>query len=200
MYDLPTTVEIGSVEYPIRNDGDYRMVLDCFIMLQDPELKDETERLLATLMIFYGDINSVDEVLGLSEDEVYARLHAMFDFFNCGQSENENNKSDYKLIDWKEDEQLIIAAINNVAGKEVRAEPYIHWWTFIGYYMSIGEGAFATIVSIRYKIIKGKKLEKHEQEFKRENPQYFNWNRKTIEQQDAEQYIRKLWNNGGKED
>ena len=51
----------------------------------------------------------------------------------------------------------------------------MHWWTFISYYMGIGEGGLATVVSIRDKIIKGKKLEKYEKEFKQHNPQYFKW-------------------------
>lgn len=198
MYELPITVKIGDVEYPIRNDGDYRMVLDCFVALQDPELESELERVLASLIIFYDDIESIEDALQLTDEEVRLRSDAMFDFFNCGQPEQES--SSYKVMDWKQDEQLVISAINQVAGKEVRAEPYIHWWTFMGYYMGIGEGAFATVVSIRYKILKGKKLEKHEKEFKRDNPQYFTWNHKTIEDQNAEQYIKDLWNNGGKED
>lgn len=198
MYELPITVKIGDVEYPIRNDGDYRMVLDCFVALQDPELESELERVLASLIIFYDDIESIEDALQLTDEEVRLRSDAMFDFFNCGQPEQ--GSSSYKVMDWKQDEQLVISAINQVAGKEVRAEPYIHWWTFMGYYMGIGEGAFATVVSIRYKVLKGKKLEKHEKEFKRDNPQYFTWNHKTIEDQNAEQYVKDLWNNGGKED
>ena len=30
MYEIPTKVNIGGTEYQIRNNGDYRMVLDCF--------------------------------------------------------------------------------------------------------------------------------------------------------------------------
>jgi hypothetical protein len=39
--------------------------------------------------------------------------------------------------------------------------------------MAIGDGALATVVGIRDKIARGKKLEKYEQDFKRDNPQYF---------------------------
>ena len=195
MYELPTTIDIGDKVCQIRDNGDYRMVLDCFIVLQDLELADNYERVLSALIIFYEDLD-IDTALRLSEDEIQIRVKKMYEFFECGQDNTYANKQDYKLMDWKQDAQLVVSAINNVAGKEVRAEEYLHWWTFMGYYMSIGESAFSTIVSIRYKIITGKKLEKHERDFKNENPQYFIWNHKSIEEQEAEQYVRNLWNQG----
>ena len=48
---------------------------------------------------------------------------------------------------------------------EIREVPYMHWWTFIGKYMEIGESVFSTVVSIRDKKRKGEKLEKWEQDF-----------------------------------
>lgn len=192
MYELPVTIDIDDVELPIRNKGDYRMVLDCFLALEDIEL-DETERILAALIIFYEDLDA-DKVLELSEDELKNRIHEMYLFFNCGQEQSQLMKTPYKVMDWEQDSQLIISAVNNVAKKEVRAEPYIHWWTFMGYYMTIGEGAFATVVSIRYKMLKGKKLEKYENEFKRDNPQYFTWNCRTVEEQQADKLVRDMWN------
>ena len=73
---------------------------------------------------------------------------------------------------------------------------YIHWWTFMGYYMSIGECLYSTILSIRDKILNGKKLEKYEREFKLRNPQYFVWNSKTTEQQEADAWLKTVWNSG----
>lgn len=64
----------------------------------------------------------------------------------------------------------------------------------MGYYMSIGEGSLSTIVSIRDKIMTGKKLEKYESKFKRDNPQYFNWNKNTVEQKEAEDWVKDIWN------
>lgn len=195
MYELPTTINIGDKICQIRDDGDYRMVLDCFVVLQDSELADNQERVLSALIIFYEDLN-VDNIFYLSDDEIMERTKKMYDFFECGEDNTYANKKDYKLLDWEQDSQIIMSAINNVAGKEVRAEEYLHWWTFMGYYMSIGESAFSTIVSIRYKIITGKKLEKYERDFKKDNPQYFIWNHKTIEELEAEQFVRDLWNQG----
>jgi len=87
--------------------------------------------------------------------------------------------------------------VNKVANTEIRLEPYIHWWTFMGYYTAIGNCSLSMIVEIRDKIARGKKLEKHEREFRNNNPQYFIWNNRTVEEEEAEKLVREIWNNGG---
>ena len=190
MYEIPTTITVGSTEYRIRNKGDYRMVLDCFSALQDASL-NSNERLFCSLIIFYEDINCIADINKFEDLEEAATK--MFDFFNCGRSQSVGNKMNHKLIDWEQDSQIICSAINKVANKEVRAEPYIHWWTFMGYYSAVGESLLSTIVSIRDKIVRGKKLEKHERIFRQENPEYFVWNTNSIDEE-AEELFNELWN------
>ena len=194
MYDLPTTITLRDEVYAITNKGDFRMVLDCFSALEDLELSEDL-RVLASLIIFYDDFNSIDDI-PQEEDLLLNLVKQMITFFNCGQDEDKSNTPNSKLIDWSKDSQMIMSAINNVAGKEVRAEEYVHWWTFIGYYMSIGESMLATVVSIRNKILKGEKLEKWEQKFRTENPNYFTWNSKSIDEQELDELVHELWNNG----
>lgn len=192
MYSIPTTVDIDGRQFKIRNNGDYRVILDCFSALNDTDLNAQ-ERLTASLIIFYEDLNSLDD---LDNINVETAVSEMFKFFNCGDINKNVRNMPYKLVDWEEDEQLICSAINKVANTEIRAVPYIHWWTFMGYYSAVGECPLSTILSIRDKIMKGKKLEKHEREFRRDNPQYFIWNSKTLEQQEADKLVKELWNNG----
>ena len=192
MYDLPTSIIVGDKEFNIREAGDFRVVLDCFSALGDIEM-GENFRVLASLIIFYEDFTE-ESVSEFTEEELTELVKEMYKFFNCGQEDEGTNSP--KLIDWDKDSQMIMSAINNVAGKEVRAEKYIHWWTFIGYYMSIGESVLATVVSIRNKILKGEKLEKWEQKFRTENPNYFNWNSKSIEEQELDELVHELWNKG----
>lgn len=192
MYEIPTQIKVNDKTYAIRNRGDFRMVLDCFNCLADEELTKE-ERLVGCLIIFYEDLNSIDDVLKI---DVESAVEEMYKFFNCGQLESSTPVQNYKLIDWEQDSQMICSAINKVAGKEIRFEPYLHWWTFMGYYSSVGESMLSTVVSIRYKMARGKKLEKYETEFKRENPQYFVWNSKTVEQKEADALVKELWNSG----
>lgn len=191
MFELPTSLTVNGIEYKIRNRGDYRMVLDDFSILEDSSIT-QSERILSALIIFYEDFNSIDDIFALGED-IEPVTKAMFEFFNAGRPDGASNNN-RKLIDWEKDHALIASAINNVAHKEVRAEEYIHWWTFMGYYMAIGESTLSTIVGIRDKILKGKHLEKWEKEFRRENPQYFVWNHQTIEEKEAEEWLKSVWN------
>lgn len=198
MYCLPTTINIDNSKYAICKKGNYNMVLDCFEALNDSELC-ESERLTAALTIFYGDVTDPGDIplIFKGDEGVIIAIKKMFEFFNCGRS-NIGAQLPYKLIDWTEDGQIICAAVNSVAGKEIRAEPYIHWWTFMGWFCSIGESVLSTVCSIRKKIITGQKLEKYEKEFKRDNPEYFIWNSKTAEQQEDERAIIDLWNANSK--
>lgn len=193
MYDIPVSVQVGDTQYNIRNKGDFRMVLDCFAALDDEQLTAQ-ERILACVIIFYEDMHSIEDTNKFSDYQT--AVAEMFKFFNCGQEESPGASTNYKLIDWQTDSQLISSAINNVAGKEIRAEKYVHWWTFMGYYLAVGESALSTVVNIRNKIVKGTKLEKYEQEFRKNNPQLFRWKSKTVEQREQDDLARSLWNSG----
>lgn len=193
-YSLPSSISVNGQEYAIRKQGDFRMVLDCFEALNDIEL-DKNWRIITCLIIFYEAFNSFEDIEKHSDD-LEELTQKMMSFFNMDQPDPEKSVN-YKLIDWQQDAPMICSAINNVAGKEIRAEEYIHWWTFLGYYMAVGESALSTVVNIRSKIVKGKKLEKHEQEFKRENPQYFKWNSKSIEEQELDKIASEMWNSDG---
>ncbi len=89
--------------------------------------------------------------------------------------------------------------MNRVLGYEARAVPYdpetnaggLHWWTFIAAYMEIGNDcSIAQIVSIRDKLARGKKLEKHEREWYRRNRELVDIPMRTTESEDA---ILKEW-------
>lgn len=195
MYNLPITIEINGHHLNIRNRGDFRMVLDCFEALNDTDISQD-ERIFSSLIIFYEDLSEIEDIYEvIGEENIEEAIKKMFDFFNCNQ-EQVGYKSNRVLVNWDKDEQLIIAGVNKVAGKEVRAEEYLHWFTFIGYYISIGEGVLSAVVGIRDKIARGKKLDKYEKQFRSENPAYFNWKSKSVEDIEAENEIRKMWNSG----
>lgn len=192
MYELPTSIQINGESFKIRDKGDFRMVLHLFKILNAEDL-NEQERIIAALIVFYEDVDDIDTVFTLKyRDEA---IKEMFLFINGGQQDSGKNHG-VNLIDWEQDSMLIVSAVNNVAGKEVRSEEYLHWWTFLAYYMAIGECPLAQIVSIRSKLAHGKKLEKYEKEFKQENPQYFNIDMRGSQQKEAETYIRAMWNGG----
>lgn len=201
MFELPTSLRINDIYYPIRNNGDFRMVLDCFVALEDAELS-QSDRIITSMIIFFDGVKDASDIYEMfgTKETLETAIKSMYSFFNCGQPDGVGAKMPYKLVDWERDSHLIASAVNNVAKREIRADAYLHWWTFMGYYLSIGESAFSHIVEIRHKIKAGKKLEKSEQEFKRENPQYFVWDSTTTEAKQTDDLIRSLWSedeNGG---
>lgn len=191
MYDLPTSILIEDKEFKIRNKGDFRVILDCFVALNDIELEEDL-RITTSLIIFYEDFNSIEDVANTDVNILSQLVQAMYRFFNCNE-ESVGAVKPYRLVDWENDSQMVIASINAVAHKEIRSEPYTHWWTFMGYYLNIGDGAFANIISIREKIVKQKKLEKYEQEFVNDNPQYFKWEWRTDEQLQEDKLVQDMW-------
>lgn len=191
MYELPTEIIVEERQYRLRQDGDYRVILDAFSALEDDELTQE-ERIISALIIFYEDFNDVEDVIRCNRLEELVK--SMYWFFRGGEDENSGKIKNQKLVDWDNDSAIIVSAINNVAGKEIRAEKYLHWWTFLAYYTAISESVLSTVISIRNKLMCGKKLEKWEQEYRTNNPHYFNWRHKTADDIDAENWLKSVWN------
>ena len=160
MWNLPISVEIDGKEYAIRNKCDYRMVLDVLCALNDNELTEQ-EKAQCALCIFYEDLNGCKNL--------QKALDEMFKIISYGE-EATKNQNKPRLMDWKHDFKIIAPAVSRVLNYDVRtADKYCHFWTFFGAYMEIGESTFATVVSIRNKKAKGKKLEDFEREFYKEN-------------------------------
>ncbi len=158
---LTTEIKILGKIYPINRKGDYDMVLDVIEVLNDKELTDN-ERGAVALGIFYDfNLPETAEGMKIAADE-------MVKFINCGEELTPNNQK--PIMDWNKDFPVLAAPINRVLGFELR-EPgrYVHWWTFVSAYMEIGECTFQTIIGIRHKKRKGKKLDKGEEEFYRNN-------------------------------
>lgn len=154
-WSLPTSANIGGVEYPIH--ADYRDVLDVFRYLDDPDLPEYVRWRIAVALFYEGEI---------PRQYLQEAMEYLAAFISCGDCET---KPVPKLLDWEQDAQVIVADMNKVAGTEIRALPFLHWWTFVAYFHAIGEGQLSTLVSIRDKLRKGKKLEKWEQEYYRKN-------------------------------
>lgn len=152
---LPKTLDVGGKPREIRTD--FRDILTILEAFSDPNLTDQ-EKVYVCLLVLYGDPGQFDK----SElKEAYEKAAA---FIDAGAAQKKNTKSP-RLVDWSQDERLIFPAVNRVAGFETRAAEYVHWWTFLGYFMEISDGTYSQILSLRGKKAKGKKLEKYEQEF-----------------------------------
>lgn len=156
---LPQNVEVCGEKYKIRSD--YRAVLDICSALTDPNLTDEDKAVVA-LDIFYPSFEN------MPVEHYQEALEKCYWFIDCGDVER-TNKELPRLVDWEQDFQYIVAPINHVCGQEIRSVEYLHWWTFMSAYMEIGGSTFAQIVRIRSLKAKGKKLDKADQEWYKQN-------------------------------
>ena len=160
MFSLPTTVTVAGTEYPVRTD--FRVILEIFVMLEDPELSD-TDKTEALLRMFFEDRPPAQDT--------DAAVLAFLDFLEPGGAEPRRRKKSPGLIRWERDFPLIAGPVNRVLGMECRSAPYLHWYTFLAAYMDMDPGCvFAQVLRIREKLRTGKKLEKWERDFLRQNP------------------------------
>lgn len=163
-WEFPTSINLGGMDYEIRTD--YRVVLDLFAALSAPDLVDKNEQITAymksrvILEIMFPDCDKIPA------EYIQEALEKVSEFIDMGIFSDSKKP---KIMDWEQDAPILIPAINNVLNTEIRAQKYIHWWTFLGAYMEIGESLFSSIIHIRQKIANHKKLEKWEQEFYKEN-------------------------------
>lgn len=182
MWGLPTTVEIGGESYAIRSD--FRVILDIFEMLEDPEL-DAADRAEGILKMFYISPESIPP----------HRLQEAVDRFTWFQNGGQTPGKDggKKLIDWAQDYPLILSPINKAFGRDLREIPYdvkhntggVHWWTFLGAYNDIGDCVFSQVVRIRDKKANGKSLEKEERVWYQKNRDIVDIHRKYSEAENA---------------
>lgn len=158
-YDLPTSASIKGKEWTIRSD--YRAILDVLAVLGD-STTDATDRAIIAMEIFYPDFDSMPSF------DFEAAYGEMVKFINCGTEKHEKARRP-KVMDWQQDFPIIIGPVNKVLGFEARAVDYLHWWTFMSAYSEIGDCLFAQVVSIRKKRAAGKKLDKSDEKFFRDN-------------------------------
>lgn len=155
LWDLPQTAEIGSTTYDLNTD--FRDILEIMGYLGDENNPEYLRWRIAIALFYEGDI---------PQEHQQQAMEYLADFITCGQ---QRDKPAPRLLDWEQDAQIIVADVNKVAGMEIRAVPYLHWWTFLSYFHAVGEGQLSTLVSIRDKLRRGKKLEKWEQDYYRGN-------------------------------
>lgn len=184
-FTYPTTLNVGGVDYKIRTN--YRAVLDLFTALNDSECfgdtEEETNIIHASmiLQIMFYDFESIPS------EHIQEAINKVCEFIDMGISDGGKSP---KTMDWEQDAPILMPAINKVLGYEVR-NPDIdtHWWTFLGAYMSIGESLFSNIISIRQKKAKGKKLEKWEQEYYKENKSLIDFKQKNTRSEEEKKEI-----------
>lgn len=166
MWNYPLYVEIDGEKYAIEKQCDYRVVLDCLCVYEDEELDLDMKHRLA-LTIFYENPKSIKNI-----EEAVKKMLQIIDY----NATDENNTSttnkmpSQRLMSWEKDFPLIAPPVSRILGYDIRdPNKYTHWYSFMGAYLEIGDCLWSTVISIRYKRLKGKKLESWEKEFCREH-------------------------------
>ena len=156
-FDLPASVTVSGIDYPVRTD--FRVILEIFVMLDDPDLTD-ADKTEALIRMFYMERPSDPE----------AALQAFSEFCDPRSAARSGQKPSGCLIDWNQDFDLMIAPINHILGFECRTAEHLHWRTFLSAYLEIPpESVFARVLRIREKLRTGKKLEKCERQWYNKN-------------------------------
>ena len=183
LWGLPRQVRLGQEWVSFRTD--FRDMLQIIELLQNNRIP-LAFRWQVALRLFY------DEPIAPQLQE--QAIDYMTQFLNGGAEVREG----VPVLDWQQDAEAIIADVNRVAGKELRLEKSLHWWTFLSFFHGIGEGQLSFLVGIRNKLRRGEKLLPHEQEYYRLHPGRVRLSKPLSPQEQAEK--ERLWNMlGGKE-
>lgn len=190
-WELLTSIEIDGISYAIRTD--FRAVLDVLTAMSDPDLflPDASDQEKAYIRMDTLLQIMVEDYENLPPEKLGEACEAVIEFIDCGMKDDGKRKP--HTMDWQQDAQIIIPAINRVQGTEIRALPYLHWWTFLGAYMEIGECLFAQVVHIRQKKQNHQKLEKWENDFYNQNKDIIDLRKKISEEQKIEMENLEKW-------
>ena len=171
LWFLPTCLTVGEKEYGIH--ADFRDILEIFSYFQDESLPEFFRWQIALRLFYKAPIPNIHQ---------REAMEKMAEFISCGQKAAPGPS----LVHWQQDASMIIADINRTASQEIRAIPFVHWWTFLSWFHGIGEGQFSAVIGIRDKLLRGKKLEDWEKEFYRKNKDRIDLPKNLTPQQQAE--------------
>ncbi len=171
---LPRKLQINGKTYPIRTD--FRDILRIQCAFSDERL-DRAEALEVMRRILYPSWREMP-----TEDVEEAMKQGM-EFLNAGRTAEE--VKDDPLYSWYQDEQMIMSAMNKVAGYEVRSCEYMHWWTFVGMFNEITDGLWTQVIAIRRKLRDHERLDKSDRRFYNENKKMVDIQRIRTEEEQA---------------
>ena len=160
IYDLPTTLNVNGVDREI--NADFRDVIIICNALSDDTLTAREKNYILLNNLYVDEISE----LGDTREAVKQALL----FINWGKEYKKTEEPPPRLLDWEKDYNAIISAVNGKAKtvEDVRELPFLHWWTFLGYFAERGRCQISTILEIRDKLARKKKLDKWEEQILRE--------------------------------
>lgn len=180
--DLPTSLTVAGKKYSIRYG--FKDCLNIMSAFEDEELTNE-EKIYVMLDVLYEEPDFTD-------DNVEEAIEQAIKFLLAGRTpqQDENAKPLSKL---EKDEQLIFAAVNEVAHTDVRMNPDMHYWTYLSFVQAISsKSLFSSVVHIRDKLNKGQKLDKDEKRFYKDNKELIDLREPTEEDKEFADFINSI--------
>lgn len=161
IYDLPTSLVVDGVEREIY--ADFRDIIVICVALSDESLSAREKNYILLNNLYVDDIKE----LGNSREAIEQAIW----FIDWGKDYKKTEEPPPRLLDWEKDYNAIISAVNGKTKtvEDVRELPFLHWWTFLGYFAERGRCQISTILEIRDKLARKKKLDKWEQQILRES-------------------------------
>ena len=112
----PTKAEVAGKIYPLNTD--YRVALQCFDIIEDPDISDE-ERALAVIYKLFGFV---------PVDNVQQFMQAAAKFLSCGESQD-SHRARRKDMDFGQDAKYIAASFMSDYRIDIEAED-MHFWKY----------------------------------------------------------------------
>ena len=173
---LPTSLDVCGKTYNI--NADFRNVFHIFEAFDDERLSGYSKMKICIMRLY------TDEIPQGLYNEAYCKACW---FLDGGEACRSAKKESVRLVDFEQDETMLFAAVNAAAHTEVRAKDFLHWWTFLSFYISLPpDSLYAQVISIRSKNAKKKPLEKWEKEFFKANKDIIELKKKYSAEQRAE--------------
>ncbi len=157
-YDLPTSLQVRGVAYPI-NYG-WKNAIETLCILGNPDI-DAAIKTLAMVDKVFGNLETIPP------EAVLEAASAAREFLDCGEVPDKTPGP--KLMDWEQDAQLIVSAINKEAGFDIRTNPELHWWTVYDWFRNSSGGLWSNVLHIRLKLSRHEELTKEEQRWYKKN-------------------------------
>ena len=176
--DLPNTLTVDGEEKAIY--ADFRNIILVCNAFNDTDLTQSEKTRVMLELIYVDNWWEFKDIEGAIKQAIW--------LIDWGK-EYKDKENGPRIMDWEQDYNLIVSAVNNKANVvDVRELPFMHWWTFLGYFSDRGECQFSSITDIRDKLNKGKKLEKWEREVLRENRDQI-----ILKNKSNEEFEKELW-------
>lgn len=174
---LPTSIDVAGQKFDLNTD--YRAAIRANIVLSDSTMPDRRRAYSALYILIPG----ADGIEYGMLNEAYGKL---MQYLHGGAEPPTGGKRGPKLVDWEQDFDLIISAMNKMLQRDIREDDHMHWWTFMSYYKELDEKSmFSQVVQIRRKLAAKQKLEKWERKFYDANRNVVDFKNKYTEEEKA---------------